>query len=72
MRHFQELVPSEGCVLDIGSGYGNFINNIRCRRRIAVDRWTGFLELMDPGVEELVSPLTDLAGIQNEKCRAAS
>jgi SAM-dependent methyltransferase len=64
--YFQKLVPPEACVLDIGSGYGNFINNIRCRRRIAVDRWPGFLELLDPGVEGLVSPVTDLAGIQNE------
>ena len=34
---FQPLVPREGAVLDVGSGYGEFINNIDAKRRCAID-----------------------------------
>lgn len=34
---FQPLMPSEGAVLDVGSGYGEFINQIEARRRYAID-----------------------------------
>jgi len=30
------------CVLDLGCGYGDFINNVVARRRIAVDSWSIF------------------------------
>ena len=42
--YFQKLIPRDACVLELGAGYCHFINNIQCRRRIAVDIW--------PGVEE--------------------
>ena len=34
---FQEYVSSDDTVLDLGAGYCDFINNIRCRKKIAVD-----------------------------------
>jgi SAM-dependent methyltransferase len=34
---FQALVPKEGSVLDLGSGYGEFINQIVARQRYAID-----------------------------------
>ena len=30
---WQRLVPEDGNVLDLGCGYGQFINHIRCRRK---------------------------------------
>jgi SAM-dependent methyltransferase len=36
-RVFQPLVPKEGSVLDVGSGYAEFINQIEARRRYAID-----------------------------------
>jgi SAM-dependent methyltransferase len=60
---FQRLVPADGCVLELGAGYGNFINHIRCARRIALDRWDGMLQHLEPGVEGLLGEVTDLAAI---------
>jgi SAM-dependent methyltransferase len=34
---FQEHVSTEDTVLDLGAGYCDFINNIQCREKIAVD-----------------------------------
>ena len=34
---FQRFVPIEGSVLDLGSGYGEFINGVRCGARYAMD-----------------------------------
>lgn len=34
---FQEFVLPESSVLDIGCGFGEFINNIRCKDKFAVD-----------------------------------
>src|SRR5437870_2377716 len=33
---FRHRVPKNGCVLDLGAGYGQFINNVAARRRIAI------------------------------------
>lgn len=35
--YFQKLVSPADTVIDIGSGYGEFINNINCAKKIAVD-----------------------------------
>jgi len=38
IRHwFQAYVPSQAAVLDLGCGYGEFINNIRCARKYGMD-----------------------------------
>src|ERR1035437_10314112 len=34
---FQKEIPKEGRVLDLGCGYGEFINNINCRKKWAID-----------------------------------
>ena len=34
---FNKLINPENTVLDLACGYGEFINNVRCRRKIAVD-----------------------------------
>jgi SAM-dependent methyltransferase len=34
---FQQLIPKESTVLDLGCGYGEFINHIRCRRKLGMD-----------------------------------
>ena len=64
-HYFQRLIKPDDCVLELGAGYGDFINNIRCRRRIAMDLWPGMLEHLQPGVEGHVGPATDLAAIQD-------
>lgn len=63
--YFRKIVPSDGCVLDMGCGYGEFINNVTARRRIGLDTWGGISEHLDPGVEPVVGSVTDLSGIED-------
>jgi SAM-dependent methyltransferase len=34
---FETYIPTDATVLDLGCGYGDFINNIRCARKYAMD-----------------------------------
>jgi SAM-dependent methyltransferase len=58
--YFSRQIEPGHCVLDLGCGYGEFINAVVARRRIAVDAWPGFTSHVDPGVEAVVGPVTDL------------
>lgn len=58
--HFRRLVSPDDCVLDLGCGYGSFINQVVARRRIAVDSWEDFPAFLAPGVEAVVGGVTDL------------
>ena len=57
---FCAMVRPDDCVLDLGAGYGSFINQVQARRRIAVDAWEGFPAHLAPGVEYRVGSVTDL------------
>jgi SAM-dependent methyltransferase len=63
--YFSKLISPNDCVLDLGCGYGNFINNVVARRRIAVDSWEGFLAYVDPPIERVVGSVTDLNFIED-------
>jgi len=60
---FSAMVQPGDCVLDLGSGYGNFINAVVARRRIAVDAWEGLPRHLAAGVEHRVGNVTDLGFI---------
>jgi ubiquinone/menaquinone biosynthesis C-methylase UbiE len=60
---FQKEIPAEATVLELGAGYGDFINSIKARRRVAVDRWPGMLDHLEPGVEGVVTSIADLEKI---------
>ena len=64
--HFRHVVPRDGCVLDLGCGYGDFINAVEARRRIALDQWDGFPAHLRPGVEPVIASVTDLAAIDDK------
>lgn len=59
-HYFRKKVRPTDCVLDLGSGYGNFINVVTAARRIAVDAWPGFPAYLAPGIEYAVGPVTEL------------
>lgn len=63
--YFCKLISADDCVLDLGCGYGDFINNVVARRRIAVDSWECFPEYLDPGVEWAIGNATDLDFIED-------
>lgn len=59
----QRYVAPDACVLELGSGYGHFINHIRSARKIAVDSWEGARDYLVPGVEGVCANATDLSAI---------
>ncbi len=64
--YFRYRIAADACVLDLGAGYGDFINNVAARRRIAVDQWPGLPDHVADGVEAIVSPVTDLGSIDDD------
>ncbi|HUA64732.1 MAG TPA: methyltransferase domain-containing protein [Alphaproteobacteria bacterium] len=62
---FQKDIPPDGVVLELGAGYGDFINAVKARRRLAVDTWTGMLTHLQPGVEGLVTSVTQLDSVED-------
>lgn len=63
---FRHRIAADACVLDLGAGYGDFINSVTARRRIAVDTWSGLADHVAAGVEAHVTPVTDLAAIETD------
>ena len=61
--YFRHRIRPTDTVLDLGCGYGDFINNVVAARRIAVDVWPGMVDHLAKDVEALVGPVTDLAAI---------
>ena len=62
---FQKQIKPDAVVLELGAGYGEFINAVRARRRLAVDQWEGLPRHLDQGVEALVTPITQLDGVED-------
>jgi SAM-dependent methyltransferase len=62
---FSKRIRPDDTVLDLGCGYGEFINNVTARRRIGIDAWDGMPAHLDPGVEAIVGSVTDLSRIED-------
>ncbi|HEY7576339.1 MAG TPA: class I SAM-dependent methyltransferase [Acetobacteraceae bacterium] len=58
--YFSKLISPRDCVLDLGCGYGSFINTVVAERRIAVDAWPECPSYLAPGVEAVVGSVTEL------------
>jgi len=66
-RHFfSKRIGADQTVLDLGAGYGDFINSVVARRRIAVDSWPGLAERVAPGVEAIVGQVDRLDAIEDD------
>jgi SAM-dependent methyltransferase len=61
--YFRHRIAPSDRVLDLGSGYGDFINNVVAARRVAIDLWPGFAAHLDEDVEAIVGPVSDLSRI---------
>src|ERR1700757_3568642 len=59
--YFSKLIRPQDSVLEMGAGYGHFINSVTARRRIALDQWDGFGEYLQPGIEAHVGDVSDLS-----------
>jgi SAM-dependent methyltransferase len=53
-RHLAPQVPEDADVLEIGAGYCDWINNVRARRRVAVDIWPELPRFAATGVQPIV------------------
>ena len=62
-HEFQKQIPAAGVVLELGAGYGHFINAVQARRRIAVDVWPGMASHLAPGVEGIITDISQLDAI---------
>ena len=62
--HFFRLVSERDCVLELGAGYGHFINQVAAKRRIALDSWDEFVHYLQPGIESRIGSVTDLSFLQ--------
>lgn len=63
---FQKQIPPDATVLELGAGYGDFINSVKARRRIAVDCWAGMAAHLDASVESLITSVTQLGGVADD------
>lgn len=63
--YFSRRIGPDDTVLDLGCGYGEFINNVIAKRRIALDLWPEFTRHIAPGVETIVAPVTDLSRLED-------
>jgi SAM-dependent methyltransferase len=61
----QSYVPTNSSVADIGGGYCEFINNIRCRQKYVVDLNPDVKIHADPDVEILVYDATKMIGLSD-------
>jgi len=62
---FSRYVRPSDCVLELGSGYAHFINNVHAARRIAVDSWPGFVDYLNGGVQGHVGDATDISFVED-------
>ena len=63
--YFRHRIDAADTVLDLGCGYGDFINHVVAKRRIALDLWPEFVTHIGPGIETLVASLTDLSALED-------
>ena len=61
----QRWLGSGDTVLDLGCGFGDFINAVRCRRRIGVDLNEEAAESLNPDVEFHAASISDLSFIED-------
>lgn len=59
--YLQRWVPSDGAVLDLGAGYGDFSNHIRAARRVAFDVNPSLPNFVEAPVDAQVGDVTDLS-----------
>jgi SAM-dependent methyltransferase len=61
--YFRHRIRPTDTVLDLGCGYGDFINNVVAARRIAIDVWPGIVDHLHKDVEAVIGPVSDLSAI---------
>ena len=68
---FQRYVPEGATVLDVGAGYCEFINNIKGKRKIAVDLNSDLKKYAGKDVDAVIADFTDMKEIPDNSCDVA-
>ena len=69
--YFSHLITKDDVVLDLGCGYGDFINNVRAKRRLALDSWSDFPKFVESNIETIVAEATNLSAIEDNSINFA-
>ncbi|HZY66929.1 MAG TPA: methyltransferase domain-containing protein [Rubrobacteraceae bacterium] len=64
-QFLQRYVPTDAAVADIGGGYCEFINAVRCRQKYVVDLNPDVHKYAAPDVEILLSDASDIDALPN-------
>lgn len=64
--YFRYRITPQDCVLDLGAGYGDFINSITASRRIALDMWPGVRQHVAPDVEVIIGSVEDMSAVEDD------
>ncbi len=65
-RYLERYIPLGAAVLDIGTGYGDFINNVRAGRKAAIDLSASAKQHLAPDVEFHVGSCTSMPQFASE------
>jgi SAM-dependent methyltransferase len=69
--YFKQFIAPSATVVDLGCGYGDFINAVVASRRFAVDVWPESKRYLDPAVVHHVGPVTDLSFLSDRSVDVA-
>jgi SAM-dependent methyltransferase len=69
--YFQKYVRAADTVLDVGAGYCEFINNIVCKSKIALDLNEDTPRFAAPGVRVVQAPSDAMTGIESGSVNVA-
>src|ERR1035441_7917999 len=62
-KFFSKLIPPSAAVLDLGCGYGEFINNISCAKKYAMDMNPGAAQRLAKGITDRKSVVDGHSGL---------
>lgn len=62
---FSRYISRDSTVLDLGAGWCDFINNIQCKKKIAVDKWEGVSECANDDVEVHINSVDQMPYIHS-------
>src|SRR4051812_24626404 len=65
-HEFQNYVPQDGAVLELGAGYCDFINEIDAPNKYALDIWQGTIAHAAPDVTTIVGDVTAIGQLADD------
>ncbi len=65
---FQKFVPPSASVLDLGCGFGEFLNPLRCAKRTGVDLNPESAQSLEPGIEFHAGDVRGLPMVPDGAC----